>query len=373
MKKCFLLLALFLGVQSFLWSNPIDGTPITKFSELVFDNNNNWTMEILFSPGGYSSNIDSIVIVVSNISAKLKANYPSWAQIGIVTADSLTVPLFINRNGDKFVIYTYSTNSNVTTIKSVRIDSLIFGDYPGATVGQPNSGYSIIRIMSDGFVFDCLTKYPSLGIVNNYAGLTSTLTGHLFDMNNNLVTKLKVFPSAPSYFVLETPLTVDSNGTYTTEIFPIWFFSERLIVRLAYFESWIDSVEIEPFELKDIPPDSIVVQDIHLKDNRYVVTAIDKEVYNTNDELALINYPNPFNLSTNFFIKLPNKMKGKPGNINIYSVNGQLIRTIPVNGSATILWDSKDMNGRIMPSGVYYYRLVIDKQVMKNGSMILLK
>ncbi|MCL5031368.1 MAG: T9SS type A sorting domain-containing protein [Bacteroidetes bacterium] len=371
MKKYILLLALSLGVQSFLWSNPIDGTPFTKFSELVFDNNNNWTMEILFSPGGYGSKTDSIVIVVSNISAKLKANYPSWAQVGIITADSLTVPLVINRSGDKILIYTYSYG------QAVRMDSVIFGNYPYATIGAPINGYSIIRnswrYSSNYITITCLTNKPSLGVVNDTTGLTSILTGNMYDANNNLVTKLKVFPSAPSYFVLETPITIDSNGTYSTKIFPITFSPQTLTVRLADFGGWIDYQNIESFELKDIHPDTVVIHDIHLMDNRYVVTSVDKEIYNTNDELALINYPNPFNLSTNFFIKLPNKMKGKPGNINIYSVNGQLIRTIQVSGSATILWDSKDMNGRIMPSGVYYYRLVIDKQVMKNGSMILLK
>ena len=105
-----MLLIILWGIQFTQLSNPIADTPITVFSELVFDSNNNWTMEIYF-PFGYRPTIDSIVFKVSGIESKLKIRYPDITSIGVITSDSLTIPLTINRNGDKIVIFTYSTIS----------------------------------------------------------------------------------------------------------------------------------------------------------------------------------------------------------------------------------------------------------------------
>ncbi|MHB8338074.1 MAG: T9SS type A sorting domain-containing protein [Ignavibacteriaceae bacterium] len=375
MKKIILLFAILIGSHYFVWANPIDGAPVTIFSELVFGSNNNWTMEIYF-PFGYDKSIDSVVFDVSNIKAKLKVSYSEGTQIGVITSDSLTTPLNINQDGDRIIIYTYSTNLNDPTIKIVRADSLIFGDYPGATVGQPVMGYSIIRIWtsiySDYGVLNCLTKNPSLGSVNDTVGLSGTMKGHIYDMNKNLITNL----SGNYSLGLEDILSINSDGSYTTKIFPTPLKADHLFANYDNLEVFSGQIKIEPFELNDIQPDTIVAQDINLIDSCSFCAILDAiKNYNTlkSNELTLINYPNPFNLSTNFYIKIPNNLKGKPGSINIYNVNGQLLRTIPVSGSSTMSWDSKDMNGRIVPSGIYYYRLVIDSQAMKNGSMILLK
>ncbi|MHB9013501.1 MAG: hypothetical protein ACYC49_14915, partial [Ignavibacteriaceae bacterium] len=93
MKKIILLFAILIGSHSSLWANPIDNTPVTIFSELVFGSNNNWTMEIYF-PFGYDKSIDSVVFDVSNIKAKLKVSYSEGTQIGVITSDSLTTPLY---------------------------------------------------------------------------------------------------------------------------------------------------------------------------------------------------------------------------------------------------------------------------------------
>ena len=376
MKKIILLFAILIGSHSFVWANPIVQIPITKFSELVFDNNNNWTMEIYF-PFGYgagTNSFDSVIFSVSNISSKLKVSYPPNTNIGVITSDSLTTPLHINRDGDKIIIYTYLYGQ-------VEVDSLIFGNYAGATVGKPISGYSIMRyytrLQSNNYLtIDCLTKIPSLGVVNDTVGLSGTLKGHIYDRNNKPITNCIYTMAGQGIFLLESRIQFNPDGTFTTPIFNTIYKPGILYVKIVDFEGFGDTMAIEPFELNDIHPDTVVVQDIHLMDSCSCCTIVDAiKKYNPpqSDVLTLINYPNPFNLSTNFYIKIPNSINGKQGNINIYNVNGQLLRTIPVSGSSTISWDSKDMNGRIIPSGIYYYRLVIDSQTMKNGSMILLK
>lgn len=367
MGKNILLFVLVLGLQSLLLCNPIDGTPTTIFSELVFDNNNNWTMELYF-PHGNATYADSIILNVSGKEAKLKTSFNSTF-VGIITSDSLYTPLTINREGDKIVIYTY-------TLGRTKQDSIMFGYYPGATVGKPDSGYSILRLY-DFYSIDCLTKHPSLGVKNDTVGLSGTIRGHIYDKNGKLIKGYNL-NYANTYFYLEGLLHISDDGTYTSQIFNTIYKPGSLLI------NWVDimdtnnpdTLRITNFDLNNIHPDTVVYQDIHLTDTcEYcmLVDAVTKNDQPLDNELTLINYPNPFNPSTNFSIKIPDMIKVKQGSINIYNVRGQLIRTIPVSGSSIKSWDGKNMNGRMMSSGIYYYQLVINRQVMKNGSMILLK
>ncbi|MDR3627110.1 MAG: T9SS type A sorting domain-containing protein [Ignavibacteriaceae bacterium] len=366
MGKNILLFVLVLGLQSLLLCNPIDSTPTTIFSELVFDNNNNWTMELYF-PHGNETFADSIILNVSGKEAKLKTSFNNTS-VGIITSDSLYTPLTINREGDKIVIYTY-------TLGRTKQDSIMFGNYPGATVGTPDSGYSILRLYTY-LERDCLTKNPSLGVVNDTVGLTGTLKGHIYDNNNRLIKNYYIDSFRSNSLFLEGLVSISSDGTYTTPIFNTVYKPGFLVDAVNDMGYYYDTLKIENFVLTNIHPDTVVYQDIHLTDTcEYcmLVDAVTKNDQPLNNELTLINYPNPFNPSTNFSIKIPDMMKVKQGSINIYNVRGQLIRTIPVSGSSIKSWDGKNMNGRMMSSGIYYYQLVINRQVMKNGSMILLK
>lgn len=375
MKTNILFVVLLGGICSLLWPNPIDNTPITKFSELVFDDNNNWTMEILFPFGYRTEATDSIILKVSATSAKLRTTYNSETKIGILTLDSLSIPLTINREGDTLMLLTYSNFFG----NRVRVDALIFGDVPGASVGQPVSGYSIMRNTwqehFNDITVDCLTQSPSLGAINDTLGLSATLRGHIYDMNNNPVTRLKEFPVSPIYFELHAPLYLTGDGAYSTQIFRRFATEavDHLSVRLVDFEGWSDTVAVGPFELNNIFPHTTVVQDIYLKSNDYVVTGVENLEPPQSSEIELINYPNPFNVSTNFFVKIPELQQGKPGNISIYNASGQLVNKISIKQRAPVNWDGTDEHGGHMPTGIYYYRLDIDKQIVKSGSMILLK
>jgi len=381
MKTSILISLLFVGVQSNILSNPIDTTPVVKFSELVFDNNNNWTMELAGLPKINSSphqiRVDSVILKTTSSKATLIVFHPTNQKIVIITSDSLTAPLLIDRGGDKIVIYSYSSLDS--TYNMVRSDSIIFGNYPGASVEGPTSNCSIMRILLgyDGIkmTIDCLTKQPSLGIVNDTLNLSGTLRGNVYDSNNKLVRGLKGLYSGKitCYFVLETPLAIDSTGTYSTNIFQtICSPSNLLEENQGPGGEEINSVAIEPFELKNIHPDTVVIQDIHLKDDRYI-TSVNNKLSTIKDDLTVINYPNPFNLSTNFFVKIPENLKSNTIAISIVNITGQLIRNISPKAGQVAAWDGKDSDGTIMPTGVYFYRLTVGKQLMKTGSMILLK
>ena len=74
------------------------------------------------------------------------------------------------------------------------------------------------------------------------------------------------------------------------------------------------------------------------------------------------NYPNPFNPQTLITFILP-----KPAfvNLEIYNTLGQRVRNLTDGfrqaGTHSVTWDGRDENGRKVASGVYLYRLVVDR------------
>jgi hypothetical protein len=370
-KKIKVILSLFLFANTFLLANPIDSTPVTNLSELVFDDNNDWKMELFWSFGYQSNYTDSIIIKTSIDEAKLISIFTDTTTtfISVISNVDLSHPLTLNRNGDTITIFTYSSIYS----KQVREDIIIFGECSGASVGKPVQGFSIYRIG----ILNCLTKNPSLGIMNSPEGLSGIMQGHIYDINNKLITKLVQFGVIGyPYFVLETSLTIDTNGTYTTKIYNTIFRPGLIYVYASDFSEYNIALAIDSFELKDIQPDTIVIQDIHLKEVcnfcRYL-DAIEMNNSINEKELTLINYPNPFNSTTNFFIKIPDRMKNESTSIDIVNTTGQLIKKLSVKNENNMIWDGKDLNGNIVASGIYYYSLNVANQVAKSGSMILLK
>lgn len=371
MKTIRLLIGLFIGMYALVLSNPIDNTSVTRFSELVFDEQDRWTLELLFPFGDSSGSPDSVFLIHSNIQTKLDIAFDETKLVYLLTPDSLSIPLTINREGDSLFTKTYSHHY----VSMVRVDSLIFGNLEGATVGQPMDGYSIMRNSWEAYdndlTLDCLTEHPSLGFVNDTLGLSGMLHGHIYDMNGEPVTKLKLY----KHFLLHTPICIDTNGTYQTQIFRK-FETERmnhLFVREFDFEGYQDTASIQPFELNNIQPDTTIFQDIHLKNNDFVESNVENYPLPNTLDIELINYPNPFNSSTTFYIQVPHYLKKKTVIIHIFNARGEEVRTIDCGESSVVRWNGTNTAGKAMPSGIYYYQLAIDKRMMKTGSMILLK
>jgi len=85
------------------------------------------------------------------------------------------------------------------------------------------------------------------------------------------------------------------------------------------------------------------------------------------------NYPNPFNPTTNIAFSLE---KAGQTTINIYSVNGQLQRTVlskPMTaGQHQVSFDGRDDAGNMLASGVYFYKLQSGQKIATK-KMILIK
>ena len=86
------------------------------------------------------------------------------------------------------------------------------------------------------------------------------------------------------------------------------------------------------------------------------------------------NYPNPFNPSTIMPFSLPAQAAV---NISVFDLNGKLIRTIVDKtvpaGQHTAYWNGRSQDGLAQPSGIYFYTLKIDGNLIDTRQMMLLK
>ena len=86
------------------------------------------------------------------------------------------------------------------------------------------------------------------------------------------------------------------------------------------------------------------------------------------------NYPNPFNPSTTISYQVPDD--GQHVKISVYSITGQLVRTLVDNdqraGEYSIVWDGRSDNGQQVSTGMYFFRMMANKFVSVK-KMLLVK
>ena len=78
----------------------------------------------------------------------------------------------------------------------------------------------------------------------------------------------------------------------------------------------------------------------------------------------LMNYPNPFKETTNFFFEQNHPTEELKVQIAIYNMAGMPVRTletisIPGGSHSSVTWDGTADNGARLPSGVYPYRIIL--------------
>lgn len=86
------------------------------------------------------------------------------------------------------------------------------------------------------------------------------------------------------------------------------------------------------------------------------------------------NYPNPFNSSTLISYQIPSSRNIE---LVIYNALGKRVCTVvkafQPAGSYLIVWQGKDDSGQNVSSGLYYYRLFADHQLVHSKKMLLLR
>jgi flagellar hook assembly protein FlgD len=90
----------------------------------------------------------------------------------------------------------------------------------------------------------------------------------------------------------------------------------------------------------------------------------------------LLNYPNPFTTSTNFFFEHNQVCNALEVKIEIFTVSGKLVKsilqTVTCSGYRTngIPWDGRDEYGDKLARGVYVYRLSISTEDGKKAEKL---
>jgi len=90
-------------------------------------------------------------------------------------------------------------------------------------------------------------------------------------------------------------------------------------------------------------------------------------------QLALENYPNPFNPSTTIRYSLP---KAENVTLQVFDVGGRLVRTLVRGvkkpaGAFEVQWNGTDAAGRPVASGVYFYRLTAGTETLTHKAVLL--
>ncbi len=90
------------------------------------------------------------------------------------------------------------------------------------------------------------------------------------------------------------------------------------------------------------------------------------------------NYPNPFTQKTVIRVRFScSDQHEPPARITIYDLSGRLVRILPIpqspnNPITNVSWDGKDKNGKMVGSGVYFYKLEAG-DFTKTKKMFLIK
>ncbi|MCK4330018.1 T9SS type A sorting domain-containing protein [candidate division WOR-3 bacterium] len=93
-------------------------------------------------------------------------------------------------------------------------------------------------------------------------------------------------------------------------------------------------------------------------------------------------YPNPFRektvISYTLFVNGKNTSRLTPYALRIFDVSGRLIRTLslpssPFSPRSSVVWDGRDNDNNVMPSGVYFVKLKLDDEFARAKKLLLLR
>ncbi len=364
MKKLLIIIILFFGV-SFAKANPII-VPTILITEIYFDNNDKWTMELYICTNSYS-NLDSFKLCSSSGEALFRAGkIINYKDVILITQDSLQSSLIINRYSDNLQIKecfmgSWSNTYNPfafgnSSVSFPRIgQSLEYITYPKDTIYNyfGNHFYAKSKITSFG-------TFPS----NNSFNCLGNISGHIYDVNNNLITGNSVFIYLYAPWVTNPidTIFVDNNG-YFSKNMPACYYSFN--VRNKYTNSSITYQNIS------LEPDSIINYDFHLNISfNGIKENLIKNSY------SISNYPNPFKNNTTIEIKLEKITKISNAILKIYNNIGEIVKIIPVENynsttnTCTVEYRNKT---QVLEAGIYYYTLEIDGKKVASNKMTIIK
>ena len=364
MKKLLLLSVLLFPVL-LLKANPIVSTPFL-ITELYFDNNDKWTMELLIRE--QIINLDNFKFVTSSGEFLFKSGI-NVSQNGIVliTSDSMQTPLNLNRIGDFIEIKRYSSTQWFNTSISLR-----YGNVANPDLSYPRIGQSIQLLIING-TYPAYSGYayvksksPSLGNVSiNTYDCMGHLNGYVYDNNTNPI-------PFDSIRFIQYPQT----NTYSSVIFldGTGYFSQNMYARNYNLRIYYPKTSYTPYldTIISVEPDSTVTCILHITD---YISGINE--LNTAEPFSISNYPNPFTKNATLIIKIPNSTNYRKAIIKFFNSLGEIVKIIPIDGinknTDTYRIPLSVENNFELNTGTYYYVLEVDSKKVASNKMTLIK
>lgn len=295
--------------------------------------------------------------------------------------------------GDSVAIAEYHySDSFANPVSLERIDYYNIGAYPtvvfdGTTqlVGGSPGMYYAYRLQMES---DFATKVPvDIILEGNYdEGWRQGFARVTIDAVNGIVAEdLRLFTLLTESHIAYEWFDLDSLQFIAREFFP-----DVTGIPLA-LEKGDSHVEVVNFQVSDEYVDSncniiVFLQDYESKEVLGALTSpLDELTVSVGggDDVAGLpksvtlsqNYPNPFNPRTRIQYSVP-EGPAQEVQLSVYSVRGERMGTIVAGimepGLHSVVWDGRDAMGRELGSGVYFYRLVVGKEV-KTAKMLLLR
>jgi hypothetical protein len=341
----FLVLLLSTLLCSPLRSNPIVLVPPEFYaSELMFDSERKWIMELHNYTFDIPEMVDSVRITTSGGSAKWNKpefGYMEPSEVFILRNDSLDLDLTIDSEGDFIQVTTYykedawwGNEGNYST------RTLIFGNCTGASVRSPKEGESIAHVPyrtytrdEEGYVFGivvyskqyAINPTPTVGQLNNGNVAAGKISARIHNPNNRPFSESRLQLKDEHYYSI-IDLERQEDGLYLGNVYACKYSIDNKLYPWNWPEEtgWKDRYDywtINPVEF-EIEQDTILTLDIYI--DGYVNTKSIKA-----EETVLKIIPNPITGNT-FTYKTTLPVRSAKSVIEIIGISGQTIAQYPV-------------------------------------------
>ena len=314
-------------------ANPISlGPPKFFVSELRFDSLGEWIIKLESVSFDEPDIVDSVCVTTSSGSAKWKNPIFDYSvQQGLtIQNDDLYSDLAIRKEGDFVRVTTYYESwwsyDEVTY-------TMIFGDYPEATVRSPKEGESIVHVPVD-FPYYYLDNYSNLYAIATIdeSGESTVCTGTIRATIHNLTGQ--PFSESTIQFNDEHYSSIfdmkqQTDNVFTGNVFACRYSFDKLYKWVSPSSMYMYPISartyywtIDPVQF-EMESDSVVLLDF------YITGYVSLPTVKTEEADILKIYPNPIvGNSFNYETVLP--VNSTNSAIDISGLNGQKIGHYPI-------------------------------------------
>lgn len=293
------LLVMFLSFN--VTANPI-WIPVYFISELLFDEPDNWQLELFCDAEPNTLvEVDSVYLVSCSDTIKIPNEF-LLDSVGycVITADLLGDQFYINPSGDSLSVLTYCDEMCFG-----ESSCLIFGDKEGAEISIP-VGYQSLALYSN---FWCFVKddSPNIGAENDTSGMCGTISGYVYDIS--------LFPAKNRTFILDFPFDTDENGHFSLRVL-----SRPHIYNWIRYYTWQGHMKNSTIDSLGyvMEPDSVIYSDIFLTDTLL------SEIKQPISEMSPVNiYPNPINGNQKLNVEIDLPVVSANFYVSIKSIDGK--------------------------------------------------